>query len=142
MLFPPIHCFVPFEYLSYAKLIVFMFSGMAWKRTSLTNSLSTTQRADCEFKKKKLPALNLVYLSDVKLTLCVICVCMETLWTTRTTPRAVGESKKKCHIRNFVDLRDACKDTNTFSLCVCVQEVSPSRQCNYALSSNPLFCSL
>jgi hypothetical protein len=29
------------------------------------------------------------------------------------------------------------KDTNTFSLCVCVQGVSPSRQCNYALPSNP-----
>jgi hypothetical protein len=33
-------------------------------------------------------------------------------------------------------LSDA-KDTNTFSLCVCVQEVSPSRQCNYALPSHP-----
>ncbi len=29
------------------------------------------------------------------------------------------------------------KDTNTFSLCVCVQPVSPSRQCNYALPSHP-----
>ena len=29
------------------------------------------------------------------------------------------------------------KDTNTFSLCVCVQLVSPSRQCNYALPSHP-----
>ena len=29
------------------------------------------------------------------------------------------------------------KDTNTFSLCVCVQEVSPSRQCNYTLPSHP-----
>ena len=33
-------------------------------------------------------------------------------------------------------LSDA-KDTNTFSLCVCVQPVSPSRQCNYALPSHP-----
>jgi hypothetical protein len=29
------------------------------------------------------------------------------------------------------------KDTNTFSVCVCVQGVSPSRQCNYALPSPP-----
>jgi hypothetical protein len=29
------------------------------------------------------------------------------------------------------------KDTNTFSLCVSVQVVSPSRQCNYALPSPP-----
>ncbi len=29
------------------------------------------------------------------------------------------------------------KDTNTFYLCVCVQTVSPSRQCNYALLSHP-----
>ena len=29
------------------------------------------------------------------------------------------------------------KDTNTFSLCVCVQVVSPSRQCNYAPPSHP-----
>ena len=29
------------------------------------------------------------------------------------------------------------KDTNTFSLCVCVQGVSPSRQCNYAPPSHP-----
>ena len=29
------------------------------------------------------------------------------------------------------------KDTNTFSLCVCVQGVSPSRQCNYAPPSPP-----
>jgi hypothetical protein len=28
-------------------------------------------------------------------------------------------------------------DTNTFSLCVCVQAVSPSRQCNYAFPSHP-----
>ena len=34
-------------------------------------------------------------------------------------------------------LSDA-KDTNTFSLCVCVQRVSPSRQCNYALPSHPI----
>ena len=33
-------------------------------------------------------------------------------------------------------LSDA-NDTNTFSLCVCVQTVSPSRQCNYALPSHP-----
>ena len=29
------------------------------------------------------------------------------------------------------------KDTNTFSLCVFVQRVSPSRQCNYTLPSHP-----
>jgi len=29
------------------------------------------------------------------------------------------------------------KDTNTFSLCVFVQPVSPSRQCNYTLPSHP-----
>ncbi len=29
------------------------------------------------------------------------------------------------------------KDTNTFSLCVCVQRVSPSRQCNDAPPSHP-----
>ena len=52
--------------LRYAKLIVFMFSGMAWKRTSLTNSASTTPRAACEFLKKKLPALNLACLRYTK----------------------------------------------------------------------------
>ena len=43
---------VCFIYLRYAKLIVFIFSGMVWKRTSLTNSASMTPRTECEFKKK------------------------------------------------------------------------------------------
>ena len=41
-----------------------------------------------------------------------------------------------CPLAYLADLSNA-KDTNTFSLCVGVQPVSPSRQCNYALPSHP-----
>jgi hypothetical protein len=41
-----------------------------------------------------------------------------------------------CPPAYLADLSDAT-DTNTFSLCVFVQPVSPSRQCNYALPSHP-----
>jgi hypothetical protein len=42
----------------------------------------------------------------------------------------------KVFLLDLTDLSNA-KDTNTFSLCICVQAVSPSRQCNYALPSHP-----
>ena len=51
--------------LRYAKLIVFIFSGMVWKRTSLTNSASMTPRAGCEFKKKNYLRL-ILYISAMK----------------------------------------------------------------------------
>jgi len=42
----------------------------------------------------------------------------------------------KSFLLDLTDLSDV-NDTNTFSLCVCVQGVSPPRQCNYAPPSHP-----
>ena len=53
-----------FADLRYAKLIVFIFSGMVWKRTSLTNSASMTPRAECEFKIKNFLRL-ILYISGM-----------------------------------------------------------------------------
>ena len=60
--------------LRYAKLIVFIFSGMVWKRTSLTNSASMTPRAECEFKIKNFLRL-ILYISAIRKrqTACVLC---------------------------------------------------------------------
>ena len=54
-------------------------------------------------------------------------------WVFTPIPIAICCALRSVRQRRF---RNA-KDTNTFSLCVCVQEVSPSRQCNYAPPSHP-----
>ena len=68
-----------------------------------------------------------------------MCGDAQRLWTVTAGKLSVDVHLACACICVYVhaDLSDACKDTNTFSLCVCVQAVSPSRQCNYALPSHP-----
>ena len=64
-----------------------------------------------------------------------------TLFCVSTTPGLLHDVFQRVSVHPIpIDfcygLLSDVKDTNTFSLCVCVQAVSPSRQCNYAFPSH------